>query len=205
VKKPEIFIHRKTLYQIPCRIRRGPTGIPGISGLVIIPGKHIQLTMIPPVAISGMRGLFILVIALTVLSGIAFAHPPAGVAVSFDEPSGDLGVAITHAVDDPQTHFVKHVTVKQGSTVLVDQSYTSQPDTSDFTYRYNLPQLKGTGGEVRVGVDCSIFGSRSGTLTLAGAPAPATPGGAPPPATKAPGCAILAILAIGLVAMRIMR
>jgi len=161
--------------------------------------------MISCIGMAGMRRLVICILALAALSGYALAHTPAGVAVSFDETTGDLSVAVTHQVDDPATHYVKHVTVQQGTTVLINQSYTSQPDKSAFTYRYNLPQLKGSSGEVKVDVECSVFGSRSGTLTLSGTPAPGAPGSAAPAPTQAPGCVFIAFLAAGLVAMRIMR
>jgi hypothetical protein len=172
---------------------------------VIMPENHIQRTMTSCIGMVGMQRLVICFLALTALSGYALAHTPSGVSVSYDETTGDLGVAITHQVDDPATHYVKHVTVRQGTTVLIDQSYTSQPDISPFTYRYNLPQLKGSSGEIRVDVECSIFGSRSGTLTLIGTPASGTPGSAAPAPTKAPGCAVVAFLAVGLVATRFMR
>ncbi|MCU0631116.1 MAG: hypothetical protein MUF37_08200, partial [Methanoregulaceae archaeon] len=160
--------------------------------------------MIPTVRIPGMRRLVIFIIVLTALSGYAIAHPPADVAVSYDQSSSDLIVIITHQVDDPSTHYVKQVTVRQGTTVLADQSYTSQPDKSASTYRYNLPQLKGTGGEVRVEVECNILGSRSGTLTLTATPVPGTPGSQTPAPTRAPGCVLVVLAAVGLVAMRIM-
>lgn len=161
--------------------------------------------MIPIIGTPGMRCLVIFIIVLTALSGYAIAHPPADVAVSYDQSSSDLIVSIIHQVDDPSTHYVKQVTVRQGATVLVEQSYTSQPDKSTSTYRYNLPQLKGTGGEVRVGVECNIFGSRSGTLTLAATPAPGATGSQAPAPTRAQGCVLVVMVAVGLVAMRIMR
>ncbi len=142
--------------------------------------------MISCIGKAGMRRLVLCILALTALSGYALAHTPAGVVVSYDETTGDVGVAITHQVDDSATHYVKHVTVRQGTTVLIDQSYTSQPDVSAVTYRYNLPQLKGSSGEIRVDAECSIFGSRSGTLTLGATPVSGAPGGAPPAPTKAP-------------------
>ena len=184
---------------------RAPDICDGADEVVIISEKHIQRTMISCIGMAGMRRLVICILALTALSGYALAHTPAGVAVSYDETTGDLGVAITHQVDDPATHYVKHVTVRQGTTVLIDQSYTSQPDISAFTYRYNLPQLKGSSGEIRVDVECNIFGSRSGTLTLGGTPASGTPGSAAPAPTQASGCVFVAFLAVGLVATRIMR
>jgi hypothetical protein len=184
---------------------RSPSICPGADELVILPEKHIQRTMISCIGIVGLRCLVICIIALTALSGYALAHTPAGVVVSYDESTGDLGVAITHQVDDPAMHYIKDVTVRQGTSVLIDKSYTSQPDKSAFTYRYNLPQLKGSSGEIRVDVECSIVGSRSGSLTLGGTPASGVPGGADPSPTQAPGCVFVALLAAGLAATRIMR
>jgi hypothetical protein len=167
--------------------------------------------MISRIGIFGMRRIVILIIVLTTLSGYALAHTPAGVDVSYDENSGDLVVAITHQVDDPATHFVNHVTVQQGTTVLIDTSYTSQPDKSSFTNRYNLPQLKGSTGVVRVDVGCNIIGSRSGTLVLTRTQVPdgnqSTPGAQQPAAspTKAGALPFVVLLAAGFAATRIMR
>jgi hypothetical protein len=161
--------------------------------------KSGSRSIIPSQIIPGIRSLGILIIALTALGGYALAHPPSDVTVSYEESSGDLVVSITHLVDDPATHYVKHVTVRQGNSVVIEQSYTSQPAKSTFTYHYNLPQLKETSGEIRVDAECSILGSRSGTYKLPTAPALATPVGTGPPATRAPGSAFIAILAAGLV------
>ena len=161
--------------------------------------------MISCIGKAGMRRLVLCILALTALSGYALAHTPAGVIVSYDETTGDLGVAITHQVDNPTTHYVKHVTVRQGTAVLIDQSYASQPDASTFTYRYNLPQLKGSSGEIRVDTECNIGGSRSGTLTLGATPVAGTPGGASSSPTQAPGCACIVLLALGVAATRILR
>jgi hypothetical protein len=167
--------------------------------------KHIRRLMVSCIGMGGMRRLVIAILALTVLSGFALAHTPAGVAVSFNESSGDLGVTIKHQVDDPATHYIKRVTVRQGTTILVDKSYTSQPEKSDFSYVYPLPQLKGSSGEIRADVECNIFGSRSGTLSLAGTTGADPPMGATPAPTKAPGCIFGALVATGLAAMRRMR
>ena len=177
----------------------------GADEVVIISEKHIQHKMISCIRKAGMRRLVLCILALTALSGYVLAHTPAGVVVSYDETTGDLGVAITHQVDDPATHYVKHVTVRQGTTVLTAQSYTSQPDKSAFTYRYNLPQLKGSSGEIRVDTECNIGGSRSGTLTLGATPVAGKPGGATRAPTQAPMSVFVAFLSVGLAASRIIR
>jgi len=155
-----------------------------------------------------VKALVVALVSLAVLSGGVLAHPPADVVMTYDQNSGDLIVTITHQVDDPTTHYVKQVTVKQGDTVLVDKSYTSQPDRSSFTYRYNLPQLKGSSSEIRVDVQCSQFGSRSGTLTISANPAPGTAASASPAAplpTKSPVGVFVALVAVGLVARQILK
>lgn len=154
---------------------------------------------------SLVRIAVLTLIGLALLSGTALAHPPADVALTYDDQTGDLVVAITHQVDNPATHYVKQVTVRQGNAVLINKSYTSQPDASSFTYRYNLPQLKGSSGEVTVDVQCSLFGSRSGTLIMSGTAASLTPAGAAPAPIKSPVCAFAALLAVGLAAKRILR
>ena len=155
-----------------------------------------------------VRTLVLVLVSFAVLSVGALAHPPADAVVTYDDTTGDLVVIITHQVDDPATHYVKQVTVKQGDSVLIDKSYTSQPDRSSFTYRYNLPQLKGGSGEIRVDAQCSQFGSRSGSLTLRSAPASTASRSAVPAApapTKSPVSIFVVLVAVGFVATRILR
>jgi hypothetical protein len=155
-----------------------------------------------------IRLITLAMICLAALCGGALAHPPADAAVTYDENTGDLGVTITHPVDDPSKHYVKQVIVRQGDTILVNKSYISQPDRLLFTYRYNLPQLKGISAEIRVDVLCNLFGSRTGTLILRPTYPAAAPGSATPAATapaKSPAGACTALVAAGLVATRILR
>jgi hypothetical protein len=152
-----------------------------------------------------MRHLVIGILVLTLLSGHAIAHTPSGVDVSYDEQAGDLGVAITHQVDDTTMHYVKQVTVRQGTTVLVSQSYNSQPGKSAFTYRYNLPQLKEKSGEITVDVECNVFGTRTGTIILGAPTVAGVPAGTTPAPTQASGCVFITLLAFAVLATRIMR
>ncbi|MDO9325746.1 MAG: hypothetical protein Q7T80_12415 [Methanoregula sp.] len=155
-----------------------------------------------------VRTLVLVLVSFSVMGGGALAHSPADVVLSFDQNTGDIIVIITHQVDDPTTHFVKQVTVTQGDVILADKSYTSQPDRSSFTYRYQLPQLKGSSGDIRVDAPCSQFGSRSGSLTLPATPGAAASGNAIPAGTtpaKSPVFACAALVAVGFVAARILR
>jgi hypothetical protein len=92
---------------------------------IIIPEQGIEPAAPSRCVRAEIRGLVILLLGLAGMSGFALAHLPAEAAVTYDENNGDLGVAITHQVDDPATHYVKQVIVRKGDTVLVDKSYTS--------------------------------------------------------------------------------
>ena len=144
--------------------------------------------------------LILALISIAVLSGGALAHPPADVVVTYSEKTGDLAVTITHQVDDPATHYVKPVVVKQGDLVLIDTSYTSQPDRTSFTYHYNLPQLKGSTGEIQMEAQCSQSGSRSGILMLTRTRIPEPPG-----SPESPLCACTALVVIGFLVTRFLR
>ena len=148
---------------------------------------------------------------LIVLCGYAGAHSPSDVKVQYNELSGELAVTIIHQVENPGTHYVKQVTVRQGTTILADSSYTSQPAGSPFTYYFSLPQLKGTAGEITVDVTCNQFGSRSGTLMLTRTQVPnATQESSDvlpstPEATKAGALPLITVLAAGFAAKKILQ
>jgi len=163
-----------------------------------------------------VRCLLTLLVGFAVMCGFAGAHTPSDVEVRYNELSGELAVTISHQVDNPATHYVKEVTIRQGTTVLSVMSYTSQPDRSPFTYSFNLPQLKGSVGEIIVDAQCNQFGSRSGTLILTKTQPPNTPTTAPVSSdtqtqpltslpTKAGVLPFAAILAVGFASRRILR
>jgi len=158
-----------------------------------------------------IRSLVALLVGFAVLCGFTVAHSPSDVEVKYNELAGKLAVTITHQVDNPTMHYVKQVSIRQGTTVLTDTSYTSQPDRSSFTYNFNLPQLKGGIGEITVDAQCNQFGSRSGTLMLTRTQVPhdtlvasdaQQPTSLP---TKAGALPLVAVLAVGFAAMRILR
>jgi hypothetical protein len=158
-----------------------------------------------------IRYLATVLLGFTLLCGFAGAHSPSDVEVRYNELSGELAVTIVHQVENPGIHYVKQVTVRQGITVLADSSYTSQPDGSSFTYNFSLPQAKGSLGEISVEVKCNQFGSRSGLLMLTRTQGPTDtlvssdmlPATSLP--TKAGAVPLIAILAAGLAAKKILR
>lgn len=141
-------------------------------------------------------GCLMLGVLLAISQG-ALAHPPSYMKVTFDEGTGQLSVTITHTVSDPTTHYVKRVVLRQGTTVLLDTPYMSQPSPLTFTYLYPLPP-EVTGG-IEVKAECNLAGSvtrtreitrSTPTVTLSPATTPttvmATPTATQPPATATP-------------------
>ncbi|HEU19347.1 MAG TPA: hypothetical protein ENO00_08250 [Deltaproteobacteria bacterium] len=96
----------------------------------------------------------------------AQAHPPGTVILQYSPDAETLTVTITHSVSDQTKHFVKSVKITQNGELIKTFEYTSQPDTSTFTYEY-VVQAKEK-DELRVRVGCSRFGSRTATLIVGG-------------------------------------
>lgn len=166
-------------------------------------------------------GCLMLGVLLAISQG-ALAHPPSYMKVTFDKGTGQLSVTITHTVSDPTTHYVKRVVVRQGTTVLLDTPYMSQPSPLTFTYLYPLPP-EVTGG-IEVKAECNLAGSvtrtreitrrSTPTVTLSPATTPttvmATPTATQPPATvtvpatAAPSPAAGGIGLVALVALAVL-
>jgi hypothetical protein len=77
-------------------------------------------------------------LALIILSAPAEAHSPSGVTISFDPNTAKLSVTITHVVDDPATHYLYQVQVRQNGLVISDPLYKSQPSKDTFTLTYDV-------------------------------------------------------------------
>jgi len=112
-----------------------------------------------------MPAAFIAVLFFTItLPGIAAAHPPKEVTLSYDPPSGNLQVTILHSSLFPNNHYIKRVEVSVNGKALNSFDYKSQPDQPSFTYTY---PIKVTAGDaLEASAFCSLFGSKTGLLTI---------------------------------------
>jgi len=125
-----------------------------------------------------MFGILTLILLVS-LGGMAAAHPPSRMQLTYQEQTGELEVDISHDVADPATHFVQEVVIRKNGVVLREETYTSQPSGDRFTYRY--PVVLSPGDEVTAGADCNLFGTITARITLPGSmePAPPAPGTIP--------------------------
>lgn len=108
----------------------------------------------------------LLTILFMVLTGVAEAHPPAALQLSYSEKTGEALLTVTHVVDDPATHFIRQAEVRKDGVSVIREEYSSQPSTGLFIYRY--PVLLNPGEEVIATVECNIGGSATARFIMPG-------------------------------------
>ncbi|MDD5723945.1 MAG: hypothetical protein PHY29_09460 [Syntrophales bacterium] len=117
--------------------------------------------------VSPQAYIFCLVLSFLALSlwpVAAQAHSPKDVTLTYDSDSRTLSVTISHAVSNPQKHYVKKVTITKNSAPVATHEYTSQPEPDSFTYTY--PVEAEEGDTLAVKANCNYFGSETGELTV---------------------------------------
>ncbi|MDD1679761.1 MAG: hypothetical protein LUO93_11340 [Methanomicrobiales archaeon] len=90
-----------------------------------------------------------------------FAHPPSALSFSYNQTDQELTVTITHGVRDKSTHYIREVTIRKNGVPLFNQTYTSQPTATVFSYSYPLSTQDGD--RVEVTATCNLYGSLSDT------------------------------------------
>ncbi|MBN1615116.1 MAG: hypothetical protein JW950_11670 [Deltaproteobacteria bacterium] len=98
------------------------------------------------------------------LPGVAAAHPPKEVALSYDPPSGNLQVKIVHSSPFPNNHYIERVEIRVNGKVQNVLDYQNQPDKPSFAYTYRIKAAAGDTLEAKV--ICNIYGSKTGRLTI---------------------------------------
>jgi hypothetical protein len=114
----------------------------------------------------GTIALFML-IALVLFAGFplaAEAHSPKEIVLSYDSAKHMLEVRITHSVKDPASHYIKKVEIKKNGKAISVTEYKSQPGPETFSYSYPLDAA--SGDLIEATGTCSIFGSKTGKLTV---------------------------------------
>lgn len=108
--------------------------------------------------------LFILSIFLTVCCSLAYAHSPSSMTAEYNSVTEQLTVEINHQVSNPNTHYVNNIVVTLNGETEVDQSYSSQPDSS-FTYTFEDIYAE-EGDQIEVTANCNQGGLITDQLTV---------------------------------------
>ena len=131
--------------------------------------------------------LVVIALAALLIAGPAAATAPSDIVISYDPGTEKLSVTITHITDNPATHYVSKIQVKQNDRVISDPDYKSQPTKDTFTHTYDVKAL--SGDTFRVIATCSISGSLEKVYEFTPrttAATPATPAPADPAVPAAP-------------------
>lgn len=121
--------------------------------------KRVSIKLVPlPIII-----LFAVLVCFTVSPGLAIAHSPKAVTLSYDSASETLKVTITHTSKFTGTHYINKIEVMKNGAVILTKEYESQPTEDEFSYAYQIPV--GAEDVIEVKASCNIFGSKTTKLT----------------------------------------
>jgi len=101
------------------------------------------------------------ILALSITETVAH---PAIASLTYDDETEELTVSIWHEVVSPSSHYVSSVAISVNSVLNSTQTYTSQPDDSNFNYTYSLVVVDGD--IVSVTTACNEGGDYTATLTI---------------------------------------
>jgi hypothetical protein len=97
--------------------------------------------------------------------GLASAHPPKSVALSWNPSSGTLSVNVSHAANDPEKHYVHRIIVYVNNNRAAQKDYDSQSNADGLTDTFSLGALP-SGANIKAEAFCVIMGSTTGSLTV---------------------------------------
>ncbi|MBW2651221.1 MAG: hypothetical protein JRC66_09535 [Deltaproteobacteria bacterium] len=103
-------------------------------------------------------------LAISFCPAATYAHGPGDVTLNYDSDSHILSVTISHSVSNPQKHYIKKITITKNGKPLKTHEYKSQPDSSSFTYTYNVEAKEGD--TLKVKAKCNYFGSKTKELVI---------------------------------------
>ncbi|MDR1019535.1 MAG: hypothetical protein LBL73_02155 [Synergistaceae bacterium] len=108
--------------------------------------------------------LALALLLLAARSGIASAHPPKEISLSWD-PGGNLTVNVAHSVNDPQKHYVSKIIVYVNDKIVAQKEYASQTSGEALSDTFDLGALP-AGTKVKAEAFCVIMGSVTGAITV---------------------------------------
>lgn len=110
--------------------------------------------------------LFSLISSISVFLDLSLVsgHSPSTMSLSYDFETEELSVSISHSVMDNETHYVNSLVITKDNVEVVSETYTSQPSTSGFVYKFTINATDGE--EFSATANCNQGGSITRTLTV---------------------------------------
>ena len=104
------------------------------------------------------RILFLSVILSLSLVGVAYAHPPSDIKITFDPATKMLNAVIFHNTSNPIRHYIKKVDVGLNGKEILSQSISREDNNLTQTVNYLIPDAQ-AGDTISVEGYCSISGN----------------------------------------------
>ncbi len=103
------------------------------------------------------RILFLSLFICLALPGIACAHPPKDIEVSYEPATRVLTALIIHDSSNPQGHYIKKVDIGLNGQEIIQQMISRQDNNNSQRVSYFIPDAK-PGDRLSVEGYCSISG-----------------------------------------------
>ena len=108
----------------------------------------------------------LLVLFLCLVSvGIAYAHPPRDIKISYDPATKMLTAVIIHDTSNPLGHYIKKVDVGLNDREIIQQVISRQDNNDSQTVSYLIPDAN-SGDRLSVEGYCSISGKLKKGITV---------------------------------------
>ena len=102
-----------------------------------------------------------------VLVGVAGAHPPSDIKISYDPQTKMLTAVIEHGVSNPVTHYIKKVDVSLNGKEILQHEISREDNNQTQTVIYLIPDAN-PGDTLSVEGYCSISGNLTRKITVPG-------------------------------------
>ncbi|MBN1794496.1 MAG: hypothetical protein JW844_05975 [Candidatus Omnitrophica bacterium] len=97
-------------------------------------------------------------VSIVLAAGIACAHPPTDITLTFNSETKILEVVITHPVSNPASHYVGKVDVSLNGRETLTQEISRQDNPTTQTVVYRIPDAK-SGDIITLEAHCNLSGA----------------------------------------------
>ena len=112
-----------------------------------------------------MKRLFFLVLILSCMTSLVYAHGPARIDVAYDKTTQILFVVVKHGVSDPVKHYIEKITINAGTNNFFFEEFSRQSSKEQEVFKIRIPNLK-QGDDITVTAGCVLFGKKSKTIRI---------------------------------------
>jgi hypothetical protein len=113
--------------------------------------------------------IFFTLVILIFSFGVAYAHPPSDITISFDPSARTLTAVIAHYVSNPKTHYIRKVDIALNGKEIIEHLISRQDNNAGQTVVYLIPDVN-ENDSLSVEAYCSISGKLQKEIKVSGLP-----------------------------------